>query len=165
MATLGGLGPTARLYREYWIALRTLLEERNSALTSAQCPSVNWFAFGIGDSQFRLDAAASVRKKWIYVSLTLRGSNAIPHFHLLEREKEDIKKGIGVELEWDKDPKRQQQYIRFFLYDADPDDRQDWGRQHQWLCEQLENFYRVFSPLVERLDASDYVPEENGTDE
>ena len=164
MATLGGLGPTARLYREYWIALRTLLEERNSALTSAQCPSVNWFAFGIG-SQFRLDARANVRDKWIYVSLTLRGSNAKPHFHLLEREKADIEEEIGDKLEWDIKYGRQQNYIGVSLYNTDPEDRENWNRQHGWLCEQLEIFHKVFSPRVKELDASDYVPEEDETDE
>ena len=62
MAKLEGLNPAERLYLEYWRALRQLLEERNSAIKSAQCPSANWFAFGIGNSQFRLDAAASVKK-------------------------------------------------------------------------------------------------------
>ena len=165
MATLGGLTPAKRLYLEYWTALRKLLEERNSAIRSAQCPSENWFAFGIGNSQFRLDAGVSVTKKWIYVSLTLRGSNAKPHFHLLERKKADIEKRIGVELEWDQKHERRQNYIRFFLYDTDPEDRGDWDRQHRWLCDQLEKFHRVFAPQVKTLDASNYVAEENETDE
>ena len=51
------------------------------------------------------------------------------------------------------------------MYGIDLEDRQDWNRQHQWLCEQLEVFHKVFSPRVERLDASEYVPEEDETDE
>ena len=165
MKELGGLDPSKRLYLEYWTALRKRLEGRNSAIKSAQCPSENWFAFGIGNSQFRLDAAASVTKKWIYVSLTLRGSNAKPHFHLLERDRVDIEEDIGAELEWDEKDRRQQNYIRLFLYETDPEDRQDWSRQHQWLCEQLEIFHKVFSPRVEELDANDYRPQKNEIDE
>ena len=165
MTTLGGLTASKRLYLEYWIALRKLLEERNSVIKSAQCPSENWFAFGIGNSQFRLDAGTSATKKWIYVSLTLRGSNAKPHFHLLERDRVDIEEEIGAELEWDEKEGRKQNYIRFFLYDTDPEDHGDWNRQHRWLCDQLETFYKVFSQRVKELNANDYRPEENEIDE
>ena len=51
------------------------------------------------------------------------------------------------------------------LYETDLEDRQDWNRQHQWLCDNLEAFHKVFSPRVKVLDASDYVPEEDGIDE
>ena len=49
--------------------------------------------------------------------------------------------------------------------EIDLEDRSDWDKQHQWLCERLETFHKVFSPRVKRLDASDYVPEEDGTAE
>ena len=130
-----GLTSANRLYLEYWTGVRDLLKQRNGITSSVKPAPRNWLDFGIGDSQFRLDAAASVTKKWIYVSLTLRGSNAKPHFYLLERDKVDIEEEIGTELEWDEKHERQQNYIRFFLYETDPENRQDWDRQHRWLCE------------------------------
>ena len=85
----------------------------------------------------------------------------------MEREKADIEKEIGVELKWEIDHKRKQNYIRSFLCNSntDPANRQDWDKQHEWLCEQLETFYKVFSPRVKELDASDYLPEEDETAE
>ena len=115
-------------------------------------------------SNFWLSASASVRSKWIRVNLVLAGEDGGSHFYLLKRDEIDIQGEIGSELEWRENPGRKEKHIRLF-YDADPEDRQDWNRQHEWLCEQLETFHRIFSPRVEVLDASDYLPEEDETDE
>ena len=154
-----------QLYLEYWTALQNLLEERNDVVKSIKPLPRNWLGFGIGRSKFRLDASASVRDKWICVSLTLKGPNAKPHFYLLERDKADIEEEIGVELEWDEKDGWERSEIDLSLYETDLEDRQDWNRQHEWLCEQLETFHRVFSRRVKELDASDYLPEEDETDE
>ena len=80
----------------------------------------------------------------------------------LGRRHPDIEEEIGAELEWEEKGRRNAELYRAL---ADPEDRQDWNRQHQWLCEQLEIFHKVFSPRVKGLDATDYVPEEEETDE
>ena len=159
------LTSTNQLYLEYWTALRDLLEERSCVIKPAEPPAKYWMAFAIGRSKFRLDASASVRGKWICVSLTLRGPNAKPHFYLLKRDKVDIEEDIGAELEWDEKHGRKRDYINLSLEEIDLEDHQDWNRQHEWLCDKLEVFHKVFSPRVKRLDASDYVPEEDGTAE
>ena len=160
----GELTSTNQLYFEYWTALRVFLEQRNSVVNPVEPSPRYWMACGIGDSQFRFDASASVRGKWICVSLTLRGPNAKPHFYLLKRDRVDIEEKIGDKLEWDEKDGRKRNYISL-SEDADPEDHQDWNRQHQWLCEQLETFHKVFSPRVKGLNASDYVPEADETAE
>ena len=82
-----------------------------------------------------------------------------------KQDKIDIEKAIGAELEWEEKPEQKRSYISRSLDDTDLEDRQDWNRQHQWLCEQLETFHKVFSPRVKELDASDYLPEEDETAE
>ena len=159
------LSTTNQLYLEYWTGLRNLLEERDSVITPTKPRPGNWLGFGIGRSKFRLAASGSVRDKWISVSLTLRGPNAKPHFYLLKRDKVDIKREIGAKLEWDEKDGWERSEISRSLDEVDLEDRQDWDRQHQWLCEQLETFHKVFSPRVKALDASDYAPEEEDTAE
>ena len=159
------LTPAKQLYLEYWTGLRNLLEQRNGVIKPIKPWPRNWLGFGIGRSKFRLDASASVRDKWICVSLTLRGPDAKPHFHLLEGDRTDIEEEIGAELDWEETEEREQNYIELSMYDTDLADRQDWDRQHQWLCEQLEIFHKVFSPRVKGLDAGDYIAEEDETAE
>ena len=157
----GELTPAKQLYHEYWTALQDLLEERDGAIKPVKPWARNWIGFGIGRSKFLLAASASVRDKWICVSLTLRGPNAKPHFHLLEGDKVDIEEEIGAELEWDEKDDLERSEINLSRYEIDLENRQDWNRQHEWLCEKLEAFHKVFSPRVKTLDASDYLPEED----
>ena len=162
-----GLSPAQELYFEYWTGLQDFLEQRSGAIKPVKLSPRNWlrFRFGVGRSGFRLYASAHIGDKWICVSLTLRGPDAKPHFHLLERDKVNIEREIGAELEWDEKLGQKQSYINRSLDKTDLEDRKDWGRQYQWLCEQLETFHKVFSPRIKGLDASDYLPEEDDTDE
>ena len=152
-----------QLYFDYWTALQEHLEERNGVINPVASSRDSWVSFGVGRSGFWLSASASVRDKWISVSLTLAGRDGKPHFYLLEGDKVDIEEEIGAKLEWDEKQGRKQNYISFSLEDIDLEDRQDWNRQHQWLCEQLETFHSVFSPRVKALDASDDISDENET--
>lgn len=161
----GELSTTDQLYLEYWTGLRAFLEQRNGVIRPTKPLPQNWIDFGVGRSHFRLETTINKREKWICVDLTLMGPNAKPHFYLLEQNKVDIEEEIGAELEWEERPGRKQSYISLSLEEIDLEDRSDWDRQHQWLCERLEIFHKVFSPRVEALDASDYVPEEDETDE
>ena len=91
------------------------------------------------------------------------GEHGKPHFHLLKKDRVEIEKEIGAKLVWRENPV--ERYISLYQRGADLEDRQDWDRQHRWLYEQLETFYKVFSRRVKVLDASDYRPEENEIDE
>ncbi len=155
------LTPTQQLYLEYWTTLREFLEERNGVIRPVKPLPRYWMPFAVDQSNFWLSASTSVKGQRLCVSLTLRDPNAKPHFYLLERDKVDIEKEIGAELEWGGKYEQKQSYISLFLYETNLEDRHDWNRQHQWLCEQLETFHKVFSPRVKELDASDYLPEED----
>ena len=159
------LTPTQELYLEYWTALRDFLEERRSLIKPAEPPAKYWMPFAIGRSKFRLSASVSV-KGWICVSLTLAGEDAKDHFYFLEQDKANIEKEVGAELEWGGKYKQKWSYISLSSQDEiDIEDRSDWDSQHQWLCDQLEIFHKVFSQRVKELDASDYLPEEDETTE
>ena len=159
------LTPTNQLYFEYWTGLRDFLKQRNGVINPVEPLPQNWLGFGVGRSHFRLETTINKREKWICVDLTLMGPDAKPHFYLLEQDKVDIEKEIGTELEWEEKYGQKQSYISLSLSETDLEDYQDWDRQHQWLCEQLEVFHKVFSPRVEALDDSDYIPDENETAE
>ena len=158
------LTDTDRLYLEYWTALRDLLDEHNGVIKPVKPLPRYWMSFAVGRSNFWLSASVRVKGKRICVSLTLAGEDAKPHFYLLEQDKVNIEKEVGAELDWGQTGERKLHYIDHTMYDTNPEDRQDWGRQHQWLCDNLEAFHKVFSPRVKALDASDYVPEEDETD-
>ena len=162
----GELTATNQLYLEYWTALRDRIEERNGVIRPVKPRPRYWLGFGVGRSKFRLYASASVRDKLIYVGLTLRGPDAKPHFQGLKGCKVNIEKEIGAKLKWDEKVDSEQSEIYLpFCNKINLENRQDWNRQHQWLCDKLEIFHKVFSQRVKELDASDYAPEEDETAE
>ena len=154
-----------QLYLEYWTTLRDLLEDRNGVIRPEKPLPRYWMPFAVGRSSFWLSVSASVRSKWICVTLTMTGKDGKPHFYLLKKDKVDIEREIGAELEWDEKHERKLHYIDLTMYDTNPEDRQDWNRQHEWLCDKLEVFHKVFSPRVKGLDANDYLSEEDETAE
>ena len=147
---------TKQLYREYWTALRTHLDERNGVIEFSRTPqAVHWMPFAVFDRpDFRLLTSTSVRNKWMRVELQAKGENGKPYFHRLKQDRVEIEKEIGADLEWRENPV--EHYIGLYQHDADPQNRQDWDRQHQWLCEQLETFHKVFAPRIQALNTSDY---------
>ena len=154
-----------QLHLEYWTTLREILEERNGVIMPVNPLPRYWMPFAVGRSNFSLSASTSVKGQWVCVSLTLTGKDGKDHFYLLERDKAGIEEEVGAELKWGGKYVQKQSYISFYQRGVDLEDRQDWNKQHRWLCEQLETFYRVFSPRVEALDANDYIPDENETAE
>lgn len=147
------LTATNELYLEYWTALKNHFEGRNNDIKFRKPLPQNWTNFAVGRSGFHLTASASRREEYIGVYLTVHGTHGKSHFDRLKMSQTEIESEIGAELEWDENPK--ENYIGRYLEDTDLEDRDDWQRQHQWLCEQLETFHRVFAPRVKALDASD----------
>ena len=163
MRELGGLTPARRLYLEYWTAHREHLEQRNRVIKPRKPYPQPWMSFAVGRSNFHLHAWASVKREWIRVDLMTNGEHGKPHFHLLKKDRVEIEKEIGAELVWRENPV--ERYISLYQRGVDLEDRQDWNRQHRWLCDQLATFYKVFSQRVKELNANDYRPEENEIDE
>ncbi len=51
-------------------------------------------------------------------------------------------------------------YVYLHERNMNPLVREQWPEQHMWLCEKLEAFKKVLAPRVKKLNASDYVADE-----
>ena len=105
--------------------------------------------FAVGRSGFGIHTKASKMEKYVCIGLTVKGTRGRSHFERLRQNKIEIESEIGAELEWQENPS--ENFIRLYRRDTNPEDRQDWNRQHQWLYEKLEIFYSVFVPRVKAL--------------
>ena len=147
------LTPIQKLYLEYWTALKSSFEGRDSRIKFRKPLPQCFMTFAVGRSDFHIHTWASRDKGYVNVGLTVRGIQGKSHFDRLKMSKTEIESEIGAELgaelEWQENPK--QNYIRLYLRKIDLTNKRDWDRQHQWLCEQLETFYRVFSERIRAL--------------
>ena len=91
------------------------------------------------------------------------GPNATAHFWLLERQREEIEKELGA-LEWRALPGKEQ-HIRLRRKNADPMQQEDWPNQLDWMVSTLEGFDKTFRPRLKSLDACDWHPDDDETNE
>ena len=141
--------PAKQLYREYWAALKNSLEQRDGGIKCREPQPQCWMGFKVGRSGFEIHTWASKEKEYICVGLTVAGTHGRSNFNRLKLDKTEIERKISPELEWQENDR--ENYVRFYRRNTDLEDRQNWSRQHQWLCEQLETFHEVFVSRVKSI--------------
>ena len=158
------LTTTKQLYLEYWTAFGEYLEQRNGVMKPRTPQPEQWISAFTFEGARGCALHPKVKKTdgWIRASVYTPGKRGEDYFHLLKQDKAKIEAEIGDKLKWEnKEENSTDRFISLYLCGVDLEDRQDWGRQHGWLCEQLETFHEVFAPRIEVLNAIDYRPEEN----
>ena len=78
------------------------------------------------------------------------------HFELLKLQRDKIEEELRCELEWQELPDRKVSRIAIRLVDADPANKKDWERQHEWIVSKLEAFQDTFRHRIKELNADDY---------
>ena len=87
------------------------------------------------------------------MELYLSTEHAKAFFHLLHEQRDDVETELGFPLEWEELPDRRDSRIAVYLDQTDPENREDWSRQHAWLAKSVNDLHRVFAGRVKALDA------------
>lgn len=154
------LSETRLVQRAYWSAFSTVLGKAGGPVSGNRKPQARAsMGYPIGRSHINLNVAMTKSKRQSRSELYLRGSSAKAFFHLLAEQRETIEQEFGYPLEWKEFPNRQDSRITAYLNDVDPEDEQDWPRQHQWLVTRLNDLHRVFAHRIRELDADDWQPD------
>lgn len=156
--------PLKQLQKEFWSALMQRLDERKSPIRSKTPQPQSWMAFSIGKAGFYLEARLHSPKKWIAVHLVIQEPNAAAHYALLERQREEINRDFGEDLEWRPSSKKKEQ-LRLRRTNADSTQRENWPDQITWMVSTLETFDRTFRQRLKSLDASDWQAVDGGADD
>lgn len=142
-------------FLEYWLAFNGNLLHRKSTVIGQKPTSSNWMSFPMGGPNFSLIATVSPRDHFIAVGLVLGGADAKSNFQLLQHSKVSIENEIGAPLEWQELPDKPESRILLRRYGVDPDNRQNWEEQHEWLADKLERFQKAFVLRVEALNTDE----------
>ena len=152
-ATREGLSETRVMQVEYWRALRERIVADQGLLkmTDRDRPR-GWARFAIGRTGFHLTAVMQRKEKSIRAELYIKGQSAKEYFSELQVSAAEIEKELGYGLKWELLPEGLD--CRVCKYqEADPDDRDDWERQHAWLKKTLQEFHSVLGPRVRALES------------
>lgn len=152
---VGDVTPAKQLQLEYWTSFKEYLETEQSFIKAHKPLPQHWTTFAIGRTGFSLSAVANTQDGTISVGLVLQGSHAKQHFRLLEAQKDEVEREIGQSLEWRELPDKKSSNILLIQPNFDPNHRNEWLAQHEWLKEKLEDFHRTFAYRVKNLDTSD----------
>lgn len=162
----GELSPVQEMYLAYWTAFSEVLNEVGGPVRGDRKPQshFSWMGYAIGRSHFRPTVAVIPTHRKIYVELYIDGGDAKPFFFLLREQRAEIERELGYALAWEEKPGKIISRVRYYWDGVDPYDREDWSRQHRWLAENLNAFYRVFHHRVRDLDAADWRGKESADD-
>lgn len=135
----------------YWEGLHNALNAQRGPVQGNRKPQPqSWMSYSIGRSYFSIGAVMVRPQQQIRAELYIQGAQAKPHFAQLLQQKDTIEAEIGYPLNWEELPEGSDSRIAVVLK-ADPEDRSDWPRQHEWLAKRLNDIHRVFSGRVRSL--------------
>jgi len=145
------LSDTRLTQRAYWTGLQAVLTAGGGPVSGNRKPQAqSWMAYPIGRSGFSLSAVMIRPKNQIRAELYISGGQAKGFFASLRSEREEIERELGYPLEWEE--MRQDCRVATYLHDVDPENEDDWPRQHQWLATHLSDLHRVLSSRVKALE-------------
>jgi hypothetical protein len=155
------LSETRVMQRAYWTGLHEALEKAGGPVSGNKAPQPqSWMAYPIGRSGFHLGAVMVRPKQQVRSELYISGDAAKAFFHLLLEQKEAVEQELGYPLEWEELPSRRDSRISAYLNNVDPENEQDWPRQHEWLAARLNEMHKVFANRVRMLDADTWHEED-----
>ena len=148
------LSPTKQMQREYWTAFGEVLASHDKTVRPVAPQATSWISHGLGKAGIFLFAAMSTKEHSVRGEIYLTGQNAKALYDLLEQDRQEIERSYGGTLDWRRLDEKQDCRIFVALENADPNDHDDWARQHQWLAKTLTSLHKAFHPKVRLLDLS-----------
>lgn len=146
------LSETRLKQRDYWADLHTVLNQKKGPISGNRKPQAqSWMSYPIGRTGFSLGAVMVRPKRLVRAELYISGDQAKMFQSLLKQQSEAIEEELGYPLVWEELPDRRDARVAVYLFDADPEDAQDWERQHAWMADRLNNLHVVFSQRVRLL--------------
>lgn len=151
LPTPEGLTGTEKKRQEYWQAMDSRLEERGvPSQLIVPCPGTT-IPVQVGETDFIFfEFGFNQQRSRIHVALTLSGELGALVAERLEKEKTDIERELGYQLEWEVT----ERFSRIWTHDEGVPlwDREDWPVQHDWFGDHWEDFQRVVVPRATQYE-------------
>lgn len=142
---------------EYWTAFAEKLRASGGPVVPVRPAGQNSMVMApFNKNGFSLIVASNIYESRIRVGLYIT-RDADGYFQSLCSKKSEIEAELG-ELVWHK---AVQERALLQYMDANSTNVEDWPRQHEWLVERLQAFYRVLAPLVKTLQPATLAQDEN----
>jgi len=150
------LTDTKKLQLDYWTAFKEYMERSKSVVKCQKPQPQHWANFAIGRSYFYICARMNTREEEIGAHLVIFGDDRKEYYNLLEKKyKSQIEQQMNMKLTWRFLPDAKENQIVALPLKANPKNQKDWPRQHEWIKNTVETFYKVLSPVIRKLDLAE----------
>lgn len=159
MLTRNELSYTKKMQLDFWSAFGRYCEENPPRFKMVKPQPQHWLYYGLGRGGFNLTSIASFwdsvtntsENHEIRAELTIDGLNAKAHYQSLEDRRDEIESSLGRELSWH-NPENRRSCRLYTRKIVRLDDQDRWPEYLAWLLNELNDFHRVFSPIIRSLE-------------
>lgn len=144
------LSGTKTLQLEYWNYLRDYFNQKGTFLSLRAPRAQHWYSMAVGRSKFHISLTVNTIHNRLGCELYMRGENAKKYFSELKKDKENIEKEIGKELDWQELPDGQDSRIILY-HDGDITNKDAWDESTEWFKKYSELFYESFNERVKKI--------------
>lgn len=143
------LSDTKQAHLDFWNGFKSFMEDSATSLKLRQPRPQHWYTMAIGRSKFHISLTTNTQSKQIGCEVYIRGEEAKNAFTQLSSQKVEIEQALGA-LEWHELPDGQDCRIKISR-NGNSKSKSEWPELHDWLKENSEAFYGVFSPRIRKL--------------
>ena len=143
------LSETRMMQLGFWTDFRKYGQAKGSKLRFRKPSPYHWYNLSIGSSKAHLSLICDTQNNQIRCDLYIPNSKEL--FRKLELHRTDIENSLDYELKWL--PLEGKKASRILTAtDAEISDTNKWEEYFDWLLVTAENFSRVFSKYIDKID-------------
>lgn len=144
------LTETQLSHLKFWNSFKEYMTESATDLKLRTPRPQHWYTLAVGRSKFHISLTRNTQADRVGCEIYIRGKSAKQAFSLLEKQKNRIQEKLG-ELEWQELPEGQDcRIIQYFSGNTKLET--EWHVLHEWMKEKSEAYFKVFSPIIKKLD-------------
>lgn len=132
---------------DFWNKFKEYAIEKLSKLKLKKTSPQHWYDISFGNSKAYITLVVSTRDDLLRCEMYIPNSKET--FHILLKEKENIEKDLGEELEWQELPGKKASRIKI-EQNVDIENRNEWKEYFEWLRQHAEAFQDVFSKYISK---------------
>lgn len=145
------ISETKLIQLEYWNFIIDYFTKNNTILRLRKPRPQHWYSLSLGKSKFSLSLTVNTIKNKLGCEVYIRGDKAKESFGILYKEKEEIERNLGTELNWQELPEGQD--CRIILQrSGDILDKKSWEDSANWFFKWTEAFYKEFSERIKKIN-------------
>jgi hypothetical protein len=157
------LSPTKQLQLEFWQQFREYVLENSSIMRPQKPFPCHWMNFSCGTSKAFPSALLNTQDGLISICLQINNvEDRLAIFNLLKQDQSTIESELGSTLVWEEKPEKKSSHIILRNRNFDPNKKDTWPAQHQWMLEKLEKFRQVFGSRIKNMNTGSRQPEDVG---